>query len=40
MPPEVTNKSQISRGAGVDRDMVRRYYDEIQSEMYPEELSV
>lgn len=28
--PEVTNKSLIAREAGVDRNTVRRYYDEIR----------
>lgn len=28
--PEVTNKSLIAREVGVDKNTVRRYYDEIQ----------
>ncbi len=31
--PEVTNKSEIARGAGVDRSTVRRHYDDILREM-------
>lgn len=33
--PEITNKSLIAREVGVDRNTVRRYYDEIQKEMLP-----
>ncbi len=31
--PEVTNKSLIAREVGVDKNTVRRYYDEIRKEM-------
>lgn len=31
--PEVTNKSLIARGVGVDKNTVRRYYDEIQGDL-------
>lgn len=31
--PEVTNKSQIAKGAGVDRSTVRRHYDDIRKEI-------
>lgn len=31
--PEVTNKSQIAEGAGVDRSTVRRHYDDIRREI-------
>lgn len=31
--PEVSNKSSIAREVGVDRNTVRRYYDEIRKEM-------
>ncbi len=31
--PEVTNKSLIAREVGVDKNTVRRYYNEIQKEM-------
>ena len=30
---EVTNKSLIARGVGVDKNTVRRYYDEVRKEM-------
>ena len=31
--PEVTNKSEIAKGAGVDRSTVRRHYDDIRKEI-------
>ena len=31
--PEVTNKSLIAREVGVDKNTVRRYYEEIRKEM-------
>ncbi len=31
--PEVTSKSQIAKGAGVDRSTVRRHYDDIRKEI-------
>ena len=31
--PEVTNKSLIAREVGVDKNTVRRYYDEVREEM-------
>jgi len=31
--PNVTNKSEIARGVGVDRSTVRRHYDDIRKEI-------
>ena len=31
--PEVTNKNLIAREVGVDKNTVRRYYDEVQNEL-------
>lgn len=31
--PEVTSKSAIAKAVGTDRNTVRKYYDEIRSEL-------
>jgi hypothetical protein len=36
--PSITKKAAIARGAGVDRNTVIKYYDEIVSELQQEQM--